>query len=155
MLSFEHGADRKNLSLPASHIAYIKALRSGTKTPLIVVVNAGSAVDISAIADHADAIILAWYPGQEGGNALADILFGRISPSGRLPVTFYRSTEDLPPYNDYAMKGRTYRYFSGKPQYPFGFGMSYTRFEYEWTRQPTVAHDTISFSIKLEKHRQL
>ena len=143
------GGDRKNLSLPASHIAYLKALRKGTKTPVIVVINAGSAVDISAIASYADAIILAWYPGEEGGNALADILFGKISPSGHLPVTFYQSFNDLPSYRDYAMKGRTYRYFTGKVQYPFGFGMSYTSFDYSWVKQPVVVKDTVVCSIKI------
>ena len=143
------GGDRKNLSLPASHIAYLKALRKGTKTPVIVVINAGSAVDISAIASYADAIILAWYPGEEGGNALADILFGKISPSGHLPVTFYQSFNDLPSYSDYAMKGRTYRYFTGKVQYPFGFGMSYTSFDYSWLKQPVVVKDTVVCSIKI------
>jgi len=145
----EGGADRKNLELPASHIAYLKALRKGTKTPIIVVINAGSAVNISAIAPYADAILLAWYPGQEGGNALADILFGKISPSGHLPVTFYNSFDDLPSYSEYSMKGRTYRYFTGKVQYPFGFGMSYTSFEYKWVQQPQVSKDSISFSVKI------
>jgi beta-glucosidase len=144
------GADRKNLSLPASHIAYLKALRKGTKTPIIAVINAGSAVDISAIADYADAIILAWYPGEEGGNALADILFGKVSPSGHLPVTFYNSFNDLPSYSDYSMNERTYRYFKGKVQYPFGFGMSYTSFGYAWVKQPSVNKGAISFSVKIK-----
>ena len=145
----EGGADRKNLSLPAAHIAYMKALRKGTKTPIIAVINAGSAVDVSSIAEYADAIILAWYPGEEGGNALADILFGKVSPSGRLPVTFYNSFDDLPSYTDYSMKGRTYRYFDGKVQYPFGFGLSYTKFDYAWIKKPVVEKSNISFSIKV------
>jgi len=128
-----HGGDRADLSLPAAHIAYVKALRKaiGNK-PLIVVVTAGSAVDLAPIAPYADAILLAWYPGEEGGNALADILFGKAAPSGRLPVTFYRHTDDLPAYKDYSMKGRTYRYYDGPVQYPFGFGLSYTSFSYNW-----------------------
>ena len=145
----EGGADRKNLELPAAHIAYLKALRKGTKTPIIVVINAGSAVNVASVAPYADAIIMAWYPGEEGGNALADILFG-VSPSGHLPVTFYNSFDDLPSYNDYSMKGRTYRYFNSKVQYPFGFGMSYTSFEYTWIKQPVVSKDSISFSIKVK-----
>lgn len=145
----EGGGDRKSLSLPASNIAYMKALRKGTKTPIVAVINAGSAVDISAIADYADAIILAWYPGEEGGNALADILFGKVSPSGHLPVTFYTSFNDLPAYENYAMKGRTYRYFSGKVQYPFGFGLSYSNFNYEWLSKPSLRKDSILFSIKI------
>lgn len=146
----EGGGDRKNFSLPASHIAYLKALRKGTKTPIILVLTSGSAVDIAAVAAYADAIILAWYPGEEGGNALADILFGKVSPSGHLPVTFYSSFDDLPAYNSYAMQGRTYRYFTGKVQYPFGFGMSYTTFDYAWANKPVVGKDSISFSIKIK-----
>jgi len=146
----EGGGDRKNFSLPASHIAYLKALRKGTKTPLIVVITSGSAVDVSAIKDYADAVILAWYPGEEGGNALADILFGKASPSGHLPITFYDSFDELPAYNSYAMKGRTYRYFDGKVQYPFGFGMSYTKFDYSWINNPVVTNDSISFSVKVK-----
>ncbi|MES1220116.1 MAG: glycoside hydrolase family 3 C-terminal domain-containing protein, partial [Bacteroidota bacterium] len=145
----EAGADRKNLSLPAAHIAYLKALRKGTKTPIIAVITTGSAVDIAAIAPYADAIIIAWYPGEQGGNALADILFGKVSPSGHLPVTFYNSFNDLPAYNDYSMKGRTYRYFSGHVQYPFGFGMSYTSFKYDWIKKPVSNKDTVSFSVKV------
>lgn len=146
----ENGADRKDLSLPASHIAYMRALRKGTKTPIIAVINSGSAVDIAAIKDYADAIILAWYPGEEGGNALADILFGKISPSGHLPVTFYDSFDDLPDYKSYAMKGRTYRYFNGKVQYPFGFGMSYSNFDYSWKEKPAIKNDKINFSVKVK-----
>jgi beta-glucosidase len=134
------GGDKTTLSLPASHIAFLRALRKGTKTPLIAVVTAGSAVDIAAIEPYADAIILAWYPGEQGGHALADILFGKVSPSGRLPVTFYSSTKDLPSYDDYSMKGKTYRYYNGKAQYPFGFGLSYSNFQYTLSpgQQPGV-----------------
>ncbi|RZK78494.1 MAG: glycosyl hydrolase, partial [Pedobacter sp.] len=87
----ENGGDKKNLSLPASEIAFMKALRKSVKKPIVVVITAGSDVDVSAIADYADAIIFAWYPGEQGGNALADIVFGKVNPSGRLPVTFYNS----------------------------------------------------------------
>jgi beta-glucosidase len=146
----EGGGDRKTISLPASHIAYMKALRKGTKKPVIAVITAGSAVDISSIYDYADAIIFAWYPGEQGGNALANIIFGNISPSGHLPITFYQSLEDLPSYNSYAMKGRTYRYFRGKVQYPFGFGMSYAEFTYDWKTKPTISKDSISFSVKIK-----
>jgi beta-glucosidase len=146
------GGDKKNLSLPASHIAYLKALRKGNKKPIVAVITAGSAVDIAAIAPYADAIIFAWYPGEQGGNALADILFGDISPSGKLPLTFYKSFDDLPPYESYAVKGRTYRYFTGDVQYPFGYGLSYSSFNYEWVKQPSPVfslQDTVSFSIKI------
>jgi beta-glucosidase len=147
------GGDKNNLSLPASHIAFMKALRKGTKTPVIAVVTGGSAVDLSAIDSYADAIILSWYPGEQGGNALADILFGDVSPSGHLPVTFYKSFDDLPSYDSYALKGRTYRYFSGDVQYPFGFGLSYTNFKYEWNKTPASPKkitDTLSFSINVK-----
>jgi len=146
------GGDRKSLSLPVSHIAYLKALRKGSKKPIIAVITAGSAVDIAAIEPYADAIILAWYPGEQGGSALADILFGNVSPAGRLPVTFYNSIADLPAYDNYAAKGHGYRYYDGKVQYPFGYGMSYTSFAYEWNKMPlkTMAlKDSISFSVKI------
>jgi len=146
------GGDRKSLSLPVSHIAYLKALRKGNKKPIVAVITAGSAVDIAAIEPYADAIILAWYPGEQGGNALADILFGNVSPAGRLPVTFYHSTGDLPPYENYAAKGHGYRYYDGKVQYPFGYGLSYTAFNYEWTKMPlapAAAKDSIFFSVKI------
>jgi beta-glucosidase len=146
----EYGADRKTLSIPAAHIAYLKALRKGTKNPIVLVINSGSAVDVAAVSPYADAIILAWYPGEEGGNALADILFGKVSPSGHLPVTFYTGVDELPAYNNYAMKGRTYRYFNGKVQYPFGFGMSYTKFDYAWLNKPVITNDSVSFSIKIK-----
>lgn len=148
----EGGGDRKSLHLPASHVAYIKALRKANKKPLVVVVTAGSAVDIAEIEPYADAIILAWYPGEQGGNALADILFGKVSPSGRLPVTFYQSISDLPDYSSYSTAGRTYRYFNGKVQYPFGYGLSYSGFKYEWDKIPGViksAKDTLRFSIRV------
>ena len=149
----EGKGDRLSLSLPASHIAFMKELRKSNKKPIIAVITGGSAVDISAIEPYADAIILAWYPGEQGGNALADILFGKICPGGRLPVTFYESLNELPAYDDYNMKGRTYRYFDGKVQYPFGFGLSYTSFDYSWKQQPgkiNSLNDTIRFSVKIK-----
>nr|WP_294941335.1 glycoside hydrolase family 3 protein [uncultured Mucilaginibacter sp.] len=125
------GGDKKTLSLPASHIAFMKALRKDVKKPIIAVVTAGSDVDIAAIATYADAVILAWYPGEQGGNALADLIYGKVPPTGRLPLTFYNSVTDLPAFGDYSMKGRTYRYYTGKVQYPFGYGLNYTTFNYE------------------------
>jgi len=124
------GGDRNSIALPASEIAYLKKLRASISTPIIVVLTAGSAVDIASIEPYADAIIYAWYPGEQGGNALADIVFGKVAPSGRLPISFYASLNDLPTYTDYAMKGRTYRYFDGTVQFPFGYGLSYTEFKY-------------------------
>jgi beta-glucosidase len=146
--------DKKNLGLPEAHIAYMKALRKSCKDkPIIAVITAGSAVDLTAIAPYADAIILAWYPGEQGGNALADIIFGNVSPAGRLPVTFYKNLDELPAYDNYNMKGRTYRYFSGTVQYPFGFGLSYTSFDYSWKQQPVSINslkDDIKFSITVK-----
>ena len=146
-----HGGDRTDLSLPAAHIAFLKALRKSIgKKPLILVITAGSAVDLSTVEPYADAILLAWYPGEQGGNALADIIFGKVSPSGHLPVTFYRSLGDLPDDKDYGMKGRTYRYCNGPVQYPFGYGLSYASFDYTWQAQPKkiyTAKDSITFSI--------
>jgi beta-glucosidase len=148
------GGDKKDLNLPASEIAFMKALRkSVTGKPIIAVITAGSDVDVSAIAPYADAIIFAWYPGEQGGNALADIVFGNVSPSGHLPVTFYRSANDLPDYKNYSMKGRTYRYFDGQVQYPFGFGLSYTTFEYNMQAPPIKKYklnDTIKVSVQVK-----
>jgi beta-glucosidase len=147
-----NGGDKLTLDLPAAHIGLLKELRKKNK-PVVVVVTAGSNVDISAIEPYADAIILAWYPGEQGGNALADILFGKVSPAGRLPVTFYQSFNDLPAYDNYAMKGRTYRYYDGKVQFPFGYGLSYSTFMYEWQNQPLQiksSKDTVSFSVTIK-----
>jgi len=100
----------------------------------------GSALAVNWAADHANAILQAWYPGEEGGTALADVLFGDYNPAGRLPVTFYKSLDQLPPFESYAMDSRTYRYFKGEPLYPFGYGLSYTRFAYSQLVMPkTVA----------------
>jgi len=94
------------------------------------VLTTGSALAVDWAKAHVPAILVAWYPGQRGGTAVADVLFGEVSPGGRLPVTFYKESEKLPPFDDYSMRGRTYRYFEGEPLYPFGYGLSYTRFEY-------------------------
>ena len=145
----EHGADRLSMDIPKSHIAFLKELRSKTKTPIILVLTGGSAVNIESLDPYADAILMSWYPGQEGGNALANILFGDVSPSGRLPITFYRSLNDLPEYKSYAMDGRTYRYFDGEVQFPFGFGLSYSQFEYSWIRKPSVAGEHVRFIVRV------
>ena len=147
------GGDKANLDLPRPHVLLIKKLREASKKPLIVVVTAGSNVDIAAIEPYADAIILAWYPGEQGGNALADIIFGKVSPSGRLPVTFYKLLSDLPDYSNYSMKGRTYRYFNGAVQYPFGFGLSYSSFQYDWAKKPKAQYssaDKIDISVAIK-----
>jgi beta-glucosidase len=147
------GGDKKDLSLPVSEVAFMKALRRSAKTPIIAVVTAGSDVDISAIEPYADAIVFGWYPGEQGGNAFADLLFGKVSPSGHLPLTFYKSIKDVPDYSDYSMKGRTYRYFRGPVQFPFGFGLSYTSFEYQAEKSPAkkyAAKDTVNVTVKVK-----
>ncbi len=98
--------------------------------PLIVVAMNGSPLNFSWAKTHAAALLEAWYPGQSGGLAIANVLSGKTNPAGRLPLTFYRSVNDLPSFDDYAMTGRTYRYFTGAPVYPFGFGLGYTTFDY-------------------------
>lgn len=145
-----HGGDRKDLSIPKAHIAYLKAMRKRHDKPIVAVVTGGSSLDVSSIEPYADAIILTWYPGEQGGNALADILFGKVSPAGRLPVTFYRSFNDLPPYDSYSLSGRTYRYYNGEVQYPFGFGLSYTTFAYSAgtpLKKTYTQRDTVKVSV--------
>ncbi|MBO2516173.1 MAG: glycosyl hydrolase [Clostridiales bacterium] len=117
--------DKKTLDLPESQRLLLKTVLNAGK-PVIVLMLAGSAMSI----DEGNAILQCWYPGQAGGTAIADILFGKAAPCGKLPVTFYRSVDDLPDFCDYAMKNRTYRYYEGEALYPFGFGLSYTDFEY-------------------------
>jgi beta-glucosidase len=123
------GLERATLDIPAVQEHLLRALRSAGR-PLVVVLVGGSALSVNWAAEHADAILAAWYPGGEGGDAVADVIFGDYNPAGRLPVTFYKSVDQLPPFRDYRMEGRTYRYFRGQPLYPFGFGLSYTRFSY-------------------------
>lgn len=123
------GGDRTDIELPAVQREVLSALHSAGKK--VVLVNfSGSAMGLVPETESCDAILQAWYPGEEGGQALADVLFGDVSPSGKLPVTFYRSVDQLPDFENYDMKGRTYRYFDGDPLFPFGFGLSYTAFEY-------------------------
>ena len=121
--------DRDDIVLPGVQEALLQALHA-TGKPLVVVLVNGSALAINWAEQHADAIIELWYPGEEGGTALADVLFGDYNPAGRLPVTFNKSVDDLPPFRDYAMAGHTYRFFSGETLYPFGYGLSYTQFDY-------------------------
>lgn len=123
------GGDKTTLDLPADQQALLEQAKA-TGRPLIVVLMNGSPVNLAWAKANADAIIEAWYPGQAGGLAVGHVLAGKTNPAGRLPLTFYRSVEDLPPFGDYAMKGRTYRYFTGTPVYPFGYGLSYTSFAY-------------------------
>ncbi len=121
--------DRDSLDLPGEQEALLEAVAE-TGKPIVLVLLNGSSLSINWADQHVPAILEAWYPGQVGGRAVAEVLFGDYNPGGRLPVTFYQSVEQLPPYEDYAMAGRTYRYFEGDVLYPFGFGLSYTTFKY-------------------------
>jgi len=124
------GGDRTDITLPKAQEELLKAVHALGK-PVIVVLLNGSALAVNWAQENVPAIVEAWYPGEEGGTAIADVLFGDYNPGGRLPVTFYKSITQLPSFEDYGMKGRTYRYFQGVPLYPFGFGLSYTRFKYD------------------------
>ena len=130
-ISSDANGDRKTISLPDNQIDYIKKLRekAGDK-PIVLVLKSGSAIDLSEISKYVDAIIYAWYLGEQGGNAIADIIFGDINPSGKLPITIPKSLADIPPYNDYNMDNRTYKFTRYNPMYPFGFGLSYSNFVY-------------------------
>jgi beta-glucosidase len=123
------GGDRLSLELPATQIKLMKAMHSLGK-PIVLVLLNGSALAVNWANQNIPAILEAWYPGQAAGEAIADVLFGDYNPAGRLPVTFYKSVDQLPSFEDYSMEGRTYRYFGGEPLYPFGYGLSYTRFKY-------------------------
>jgi beta-glucosidase len=123
------GGDRTSIDLPAAQEDLLKAL-AATGKPLVVVLQNGSALAVNWAQQNANAILEAWYPGEEGGTAIAETLAGDSNPAGRLPVTFYSSLSQIPSFEDYSMRGRTYRYFADKPLYGFGFGLSYTSFEY-------------------------
>lgn len=123
------GGDKTTLDLPADQRAFLEKAKAFGK-PLVVIAMNGSAIDLSWAKDNASAILEAWYPGQSGGRAVGNVLSGKADPGGRLPLTFYKSVNDLPPFAEYGMDGRTYRYFRGTPVYPFGYGLSYTRFTY-------------------------
>ena len=145
------GGDRSAIELPAAQQQLVDAL-SATGKPLILVLMNGSALALQDAAQKASAIVEAWYPGEAGGTAIAETLFGDSNPSGRLPLTFYASTRQLPAFDDYSMKDRTYRYFSGPPLYPFGFGLSYTSFRY---RNGSLSSSTLPAGEPLEMSVQL
>ena len=123
------GGDRTHLNLPKTQSDLMEAIKATGKPVILVLIN-GSALSVNYAAENMDAILTAGYPGQQGGNAVADVLFGDYNPAGRLPVTYYKSVDQLPAFENYNMEGRTYRYFRQTPLYPFGFGLSYTRFTY-------------------------
>ena len=144
------GGDRTTLSLPETQEELFRKIKE-TGKPLVVVLMNGGPVSSSLVDEKADAILLAGYPGVEAGDAVADVLFGDYNPAGRLPVTYYRSVDQLPPFDNYDMKGRTYRYFNGEPLYPFGYGLSYTTFSYSDLVFPAKAStgDTITISVRV------
>jgi beta-glucosidase len=131
------GGDRTSIDLPEPEEALVEAVAASGK-PLVVVMMNGSALAVNWIDKHANAVLEAWYSGEEGGNAIADTLSGKNNPAGRLPVTFYKDTSQLPNFEDYSMQNRTYRYFAGKPLYSFGYGLSYTAFSYSSITVPTA-----------------
>jgi len=145
------GGDRTDIKMPATQENLLKKIHALGK-PVVLVINNGSALAVSWAAENIPAIVDAWYPGQAGGAALADVLFGDINPAGRLPVTFYKSVDDLPPFEDYKVEGRTYRYFNGKPLFPFGHGLSYTTFEYsnlQISEQDVQAGDKVVVKVDI------
>ncbi len=123
------GGDRTTLDLPEVQERLLKKI-AGLGKPVVLVLLNGSALSVNWAKDHIPAIVEAWYPGQTAGEAIADVIFGDYNPAGRLPVTFYRSADQLPPFGNYAMADRTYRYFTGDVLFPFGYGLSYTTFRY-------------------------
>ncbi len=132
------GGDRTSIDLPKPEEELLEAV-TATGKPVVLVLANGSALAVNWAQEHANAILESWYAGEEGGVAIAQTLSGKNNPAGRLPITFYTGVEQLPPFEDYAMKGRTYRYFEGKPLYPFGYGLSYTTFAYSGLTLPKSA----------------
>ena len=151
------GGDRTAIELPAAQQRLVTAL-TATGKPLILVLMNGSAIALGKAAEQASAILEAWYPGEAGGTAISETLFGENNPSGRLPITFYASTSQLPPFASYAMDGRTYRYFTGEPLFPFGYGLSYTTFAYSSARLSTASLSagqplTVTAEVRNTGHR--
>ena len=140
------GGDRLRIELPALQQELLEKLHA-TGKPIVFVNLSGSAIALPWADEHLNAILQAWYPGQAGGTAVADVLLGNYNPAGRLPVTFYRATSDLPDFKDYAMAGRTYRYFAGKPLYAFGHGLSYTKFDYTRLRVAPAAQGALAVTV--------
>jgi beta-glucosidase len=149
--------DRTSLDLPQNQVEMLKKLKEIGK-PIILVLTNGSALAVNWAAENANAIVESWYPGEEGGIALAEVLFGKYNPAGRLPVTFYKSVNDIPAFDDYSMNGRTYKYFNGTPLYSFGYGLSYSRFTYDKEsiiNNTVYETDTINISVKVTNTSKL
>src|SRR3989441_6440357 len=145
------GGDRTRIDLPAAQERLLERIVAVGRPTALVLLN-GSALAVTWAQQRVPAIVEAWYPGQAGGTAIADVLFGDYNPGGRLPVTFYKNVDDLPPFDDYRMEGRTYRFFKGTPLYPFGYGLSYTTFAYTKLRTSAgtlTAGDTLTVRVDL------
>ncbi len=142
--------DRPDMSIPQHQVEFLKGLREGYDGKLVTIITGGSPMNLQEVHEISDALLFAWYPGEEGGNAVADILFGDAIPSGRLPITFPKSVDQLPPFEDYDMTGRTYRYMTKEPLFPFGFGMSYTSFSYSdvaLDKETAGADETVTLMV--------
>lgn len=140
--------DRKNIEIIDAQLELLKAVKE-VNDKVILLMFCGGAVAFGEAKELSNAIFNCWYPGEMGGKAIAQLLFGEYSPSGKLPVTVYSSTEDLPDFNDYSMKNRTYRYFNGTPEFPFGFGLSYTEFQYSELQKEEIDGETkVSVTVK-------
>jgi len=143
---------RTDIGLPRPQKELLKRIHKLGKPMVLVLLN-GSALAVNWANDNIPAIVEAWYPGQAGGDAIADVLFGDYNSGGQLPVTFYKSVDDLPPFEDYRMEGRTYRYFRGKPLYPFGYGLSYTAFacsNLQLNTKSITADETVTISVDVQ-----
>jgi beta-glucosidase len=145
------GGDRTDIVLPAPQRELMEAIVATGKPVVLVMLN-GSAVAVNWAAGNVPAILEAWYPGQAAGTAIADVLFGDYNPAGRLPLTFYKSIDQIPPFSDYDMDGRTYRYFGGDPLFPFGHGLSYTTFSYSDIELPAAVQSgaDVPLSVTVE-----
>jgi beta-glucosidase len=145
------GGDRTNIELPSTQKELIEEIHKLKKPAVLVLLN-GSAIAVNRENETMSAIIEAWYPGQQGGTAIADVLFGDYNPAGRLPVTFYKSIDDIPEFTDYDMQGKTYRYFNGTPLYEFGYGLSYSTFEYSGVNAPQTVHagDSLKITVNVK-----
>jgi len=143
------GGDRTKIDLPAPQEQLLEKIQA-TGKPLVLVLMNGSALAVNWAEEHVPAIVEAWYPGEEGGTAVAGLLAGDFNPGGRLPVTFYKSVEQLPAFDDYSMSKRTYRYFDGQPLYPFGFGLSFTKFEYANAHAEKGGSNSVTLSVDVK-----
>jgi len=151
-IASKHFGDRLDYNIPQNQVDFLKKLRKGYAGKIVTIITGGSPMNLKTVDSLSDALLMAWYPGEEGGNAVADIIFGTVSPSGKLPVTFPMSLDDLPSYEDYAMKGRTYRYMDKTPMYPFGFGLSYGKFVYQDVKadHPVIKNKTDKINISVD-----